>query len=172
MTTSMIARVWVKWTAIDCFWVGRCGLVAGLLGAVSVYLFRPGTIPDEAAAFIVTPIAIVYVLTQLIAAGASRVETTKEVPDIEFRTKFLIWIMFCDLIGTAIGFPSYLVYKAIGIHWASDFAAKSLLIFVTSAFALGVMVGTDAVFIFEIGRRLLRSLSAQSRHHQYKTAQC
>ena len=170
--TVRALRVWAKWTALDCLWVGRCGLIAGLLGAIAVYLFRPGTNPDEAATFVVAPITVFYVVIRLLSAAASRAETQGPAPEIEFRTKVLVWIMFFDLAGVVVGLPSFMIYKSMGIVWATTFTSKALVILVTSAFGLGVMVGTDAVFVLEIGRRLLTSLAAPSRHHHQKAAHC
>lgn len=172
MTTTKIARVWMKFTVADCFWVGRAGLFAGALGAISVYLFRPGTNPDEVASFIVVPIAIFYILMRLLASVASRINTERprNAVEIEFRIKLLVWIMFFDMVAVIVGLPSVLVYRTLGIGWAADFTSKALIIFAVSAFGLGVIVRTGATFLFEIGRRIIDAVSAPRRHN--KLAHC
>lgn len=161
LTPRFLLRDLLKGILRASFSAFKIGLVCAILGLLAVYLFRPGTSPDEALVFVLAPMAIFFAVVRMFVALISRINVHPSNPvQPDGRTRFIVWTLFFALLALVIGFPSMLTYRSLGIGWAADFAIRSSVIFAVTAILTAVCAGTRAVFVFEFAFRFLTTITA------------
>ena len=157
MKTSEIVAVWLKETALECASVLRFGVLTCFLIALALFEFRPETTGDEAAVFILVPIALFCLEIRLASLGLSHLPVREVDPKpLDFRTNFILWSVVGCIFITLVSVPSVFTFRLLGMEWAADFEMRFMSITVASVlcsvFVIGTRVSSAIRLLFSVIR--------------------
>ncbi len=135
----------------------RNGLAVAVLGFLAVYLFRPQTTPDQAAALIAVPIVVSFAVALALGLLLLKLKVPEPKSEPNLRIKLIAVGFVFVVMAILVGLPSAVIYRSLGMIWAQDLAFRFLAISVAVALMVAVCAGTKMVFVVKVAERLLRA---------------
>jgi hypothetical protein len=133
----------------------RSGAIAAVMGTLAVFLFRPGTAPDETVVFVIVPVSLFLALMRVLLPAVTRINLP-QYPAPEAHIKLLSRIVLFGVLAVFVGVPSLFAYRALGIMWAAALTGRLLLMLLAATVLASLCVGMRFSTVYLVGVRFLK----------------
>jgi hypothetical protein len=163
---------WLSMTARECWFLFRSGVAIGIIGVLSVMLFRPETPVDQVVMFVLVPLGFSYLAIRVLFIVATHLgNSPPPVVQVTIRVRILSWCIFLFMLMAIIGIPSIAVYGYLGMGWASGFVSREILVSLSAIASAAIMAGPHHVPLARFFRRAMNFLFV-TRLRSRKLAHC